>query len=77
MARELDRLELFGITAERVSTRYGLSVAYIPLAGLTSLLDVIVLHDQRFAIGPAEVQRKLRCRELALTPTQGDAARIP
>jgi NACHT domain len=32
VARELDRLQLFGITTERVSSRYGLSVAYITLS---------------------------------------------
>jgi predicted NACHT family NTPase len=32
IARELDRLQLFGITKERVSPRYGLSVAYITLS---------------------------------------------
>jgi hypothetical protein len=36
VARELDQLRLFGITTERVSPRYGLSVAYITLTAACS-----------------------------------------
>ena len=39
IARELDRLQLFGITTERVSPRYGLSVAYITLSAAQSAAE--------------------------------------
>jgi hypothetical protein len=37
IARELDRLQLFGITTERVTPRYGLSVAYITLSAARAM----------------------------------------
>jgi Leucine-rich repeat (LRR) protein len=39
VARELDQLRLFGITTERVSPRYGLSVAYITLSAARTHAD--------------------------------------
>ena len=39
VARELDQLRLFGITTERVSPRYGLSVAYITLSAARTRSD--------------------------------------
>jgi hypothetical protein len=40
VARELDQLRLFGITTERVSPRYGLSVAYITLSAARPTMAV-------------------------------------